>query len=342
MIRWLEQFLIFMLTSTLAITAQAQDEQPVEVQIETPKLPVIIAHRGASAYAPEHSLAAVAIAHAQQAHFIEQDVILTRDHVPVVLHDLHLDAVTNVSEVYPEQHRPNEHYYAMDFTFAELQQLNLVERRNHEGEQYFPQRFPTGQSQFRIMSLAQQLELILGLNKSRNRNTGVYLEFKSARWHKNHEYDLISSTMAVLAQYGFTDVTPPAPIYLQSFDPEVLRRLKREFMTSIPLIQLIAENSWNQSEVDYQTMLTAAGLETLRSYANGVGVWLDHILLGVDEQGEPQFSDVVKNAHAAGLKVHVYTLRADALPTGVSSYQQLKQWLTEHGVDGFITDFPDL
>lgn len=303
---------------------------------------VIIAHRGASGYAPEHTMAAVAIAHAQQADFIEQDVVLTRDHVPVVLHDLRLDAVTNVADVFPEKYRPDGHYYAMDFSFAELQQLKVLERRNKEGERQYPQRFSAELGHFHIMSLAQQIELILGLNESRQRNTGIYVEMKSARWHTGQNYDLVNSTMGVLARYQFNQAERPAPVYLQSFEPEVLRRLKREFKTEIPLIQLIAENNWNESEVDYDVMRTAAGLETLRSYASGIGVWLNHVLLGVDEQGQPIFSDIVKHAHAAGLEVHVYTLRADSLPAGVGSYQQLKTWLIEQGVDGIFTDFPDL
>jgi len=314
-------------------------EQPIAAPLSHSL--TIIAHRGASGYAPEHTLPAVAIAHAQNADFIEQDVVLTRDHVPVVLHDLRLDAVTNVADVFPEKYRPDGHYYVMDFSFAELQQLKVNERRNKDGQQRYPSRFNSNTGHFHIMSLAQQIELILGLNASRDRDTGIYVEMKSARWHKKQNYDLVESTMGVLARYDFTQADTPAPIYLQSFDPEVLRRLKREFRTEIPLIQLVAENSWNESDIDYDMMRTAAGLETLRSYASGVGVWLNHIFLGFDEHGNPQFSDIVKHAHAAGLLVHVYTLRADDLPEGVASYQQLKTWLTELGVDGIFTDFPD-
>ncbi|WP_198678611.1 glycerophosphodiester phosphodiesterase [Pseudidiomarina marina] len=320
-------------------------EQPLSEAIATEdptKSPIIIAHRGASAYAPEHSAVAVALAHAQNANYIEQDVVLTRDHIPVVLHDIILDKVTNVKEVFPDKHRPNGHYYVVDFTFSELQKLKLTERKNKDGEQRYPQRFAMNSGDFRIMSLAQQIELILGLNRTRNMNTGLYVEFKAARWHKDQDYDVVQATLGLLARYGFNEAIPPAPIFLQSFDPEVLRRLKREFMTTLPLIQLVAENSWNESDIDYNTMLTAAGLETLRSYADGVGIWLNHIYLGLDEQGEPKFSNVVQHAQEAGLKVHVYTLRADDLPEGVESYQQLKQWLTDLGVDGVFTDFPDL
>jgi len=87
--------------------------------------PLVIAHRGASGYLPEHTLAAVALAHGLGADFIEQDVILTQDNQPVVLHDLTLDATTNVNNLFPGRNRKNGLFYAIDFTLAELKK-NLV------------------------------------------------------------------------------------------------------------------------------------------------------------------------------------------------------------------------
>lgn len=319
----------------------AQEDVMTATESERPA-PIVIAHRGASGYAPEHSVAALAMAHAMNVDFIEQDVVLTRDHVPVVLHDIVLDHISNVQKVFPDKKRPDDRYYVLDFTFAELQQLDLTERRTATGEQRYPTRFPAGRGKLKIMSLAQQIELILGLNQTRGTQTGLYIELKNVRWHKQQGYDVIKQTLQVLGQYGLTDATNlPAPVILQCFDPEVLRRIKREFLLELPLIQLIADNSWNESDIDYQTMLSAAGMETLRNYADGVGLWVDQVYLGLDEQGQPQFSKVVDYAKAAGLTVHVYTLRADELPAGAESYEQLWQWLTDIGVDGFFTDFPD-
>lgn len=306
--------------------------------------PLIIAHRGASGYVPEHTAAAVVMAHAMNADFIEQDVVLSRDRVPVVLHDVKLDAVTNVASVFPDRKRADGSYYVIDFTLAELQQLTVNERRHaSQAVQLFPQRYQGGHGHFRIMSLAEQLSLIKHLNVSRNHKVGVYIEIKAARWHREQQYDVTHEVVKVLKQHQYLGEAAPTAIYLQSFDPEVLRRLQREFhITSTPLIQLIAHNRWNESPVDYDAMLTAAGLESLRTYAHGVGLWIDHVLEGVDEHGQPKFSRVVENAHAAGLKVHVYTLRRDQLPTGVDSYNKLLQWLQRLGVDGIFTDFPDI
>ncbi|PWW13326.1 MULTISPECIES: glycerophosphodiester phosphodiesterase [Pseudidiomarina] len=372
-VTWMSLLSLFILPSYAAIYEAENQPQAAAESVKKGAPLTIIAHRGASGYAPEHSLAAVAIAFAQGADYIEQDVVLTRDHVPVVLHDLQLDAVSNVAEVFPDKKRPNGHYYALDFTFAELQQLNFNERSEHtkagakgSAKQQYPARFPHDKGRFRVMSLAESIELVQGLNHSFKRNTGIYVELKNAPWHQQQNYDLPAAVMQVLGKYGYTDPVPATPIYLQSFDPEVLRRLKREFLTEIPLIQLIADNRWNQSSVDYNLMLTAAGLETLSSYADGVGIWLDHLYQGPAVQSTDalapaataqsstaqsswlaaaqrwRWREVVPHAHQAGLKVHVYTLRADQLPSGFASYEELKKALTELGVDGIFTDFPDL
>ncbi|WP_169931412.1 glycerophosphodiester phosphodiesterase [Pseudidiomarina aestuarii] len=305
--------------------------------------PLMIAHRGASGYAPEHTATAVTLAHGMNADYIEQDVVLSRDHVPVVLHDLKLDAVSNVATVFPDRKRPDGSYYVLDFTFAELQQLTVKERFDPTTQQrVYPQRFPHSYASHRIMSLAQQLELIRGLNVSRNKNIGVYIETKASRWHRQQNYDVVAAVVKVLNKYGYLEPVPPTPIYLQSFEPEDLRRLQREFYVELPLVQLVAENSWNESPTDYAPMRTAAGLESLSTHIDGVGVWLGHLVKGVTEEGVIELTDLIQDAHSADLKIHVYTLRRDALPKGVTDYQLLLDTLAAAGVDGLFSDFPDL
>jgi glycerophosphoryl diester phosphodiesterase len=87
--------------------------------------PLVIAHRGASAYLPEHTLAAKAAAHMAGADYIEQDVVLSRDGAPVVLHDLYLDAVTDVARVFPDRRRDDGRFHVMDFSWAELRRLSV-------------------------------------------------------------------------------------------------------------------------------------------------------------------------------------------------------------------------
>ena len=106
---------------------------------------IVIAHRGASGYLPEHTLAAVAMAHAMDADYVEQDVVLTKDAVPVVLHDIHIDAISDVAKRFPDRKREDGRYYAIDFTLAEIKQLKVTERFDPKnGQPIFEGRFPLG------------------------------------------------------------------------------------------------------------------------------------------------------------------------------------------------------
>lgn len=318
-------------------TAEVLPQQGSLSDLKIPQF-IDIAHRGASGYVPEHSQASTVMAHAMGADYIEQDIQLTRDSVPVVLHDEVLDYITDVSQVFPEKHRPDGHYYVVDFSLAELKQLSITPRHK-DYELVYPKRFANTEVRFPIQTLDEQLKLIHELNRSREENTGIYVEIKSPRWYQQQGYDATAAVMSVLAQNGYHD-TMATPIYLQSFDPEVLRRLKREFNWEQPLIQLIGDNDWGMSDVDYSSMRTSAGLEAVKSYAEGIGLWLSHALEGIKE-GQPQWSTVLDTADKKGLDVHVYTLRADDLPEGVESHSQLRKWLKTTGVEGAFTDFPD-
>src|SRR5262245_10608653 len=106
--------------------------------------PIVIAHRGASGYLPEHTLEGKALAFGLGADYLEQDVVATRDSQLVVLHDLYLDDVTDVAERFPGRQRQDGRHYAIDFDLVELQQLSVCERRRPgSSEARFPNRFPT-------------------------------------------------------------------------------------------------------------------------------------------------------------------------------------------------------
>ncbi|WP_369820296.1 glycerophosphodiester phosphodiesterase family protein [Tenacibaculum sp. SG-28] len=89
---------------------------------------VVVAHRGASGYLPEHTMEAKAMAYAMHPNFIEQDLVLSKDDIPIVIHDIYLDDVTDVARVFPKRKRENGRYYVIDFTFQELQKLQVTER----------------------------------------------------------------------------------------------------------------------------------------------------------------------------------------------------------------------
>lgn len=307
---------------------------------------LVIAHRGASGYLPEHSLAAKAMAHAMGAHYIEQDVVLSKDGVPVVLHDIHLESTTDVGARFPDRAREDGRFYAIDFTLAELKTLRLHERtRTTEGGEevaVYPRRFPADPLLFQIPTLAEEIALVDGLDASRNQKTGLYIEMKAPQWHLQEGQDLTVRVLEDLEETGYAGRTDQ--VFLQCFDDVTLKRLKFDLNTPLPLIQLIGENSWAEDgAVDYTAMRTPDGLAEVAKYAAGIGPWLFQIYQGKAEDGAVRLTNLVEEAQRLGLKVHPYTFRKDELPPGIDSFDELLDiFIKQVGVDGLFTDFPDL
>ncbi len=307
--------------------------------------PIVIAHRGASGYLPEHTLAAKAVAHAMGADFMEQDVVLSRDGTPIVLHDIHLDSTTDVAQRFPGRARADGRFYAIDFDLEEIRQLHARERTHlgaDRGEAVYPRRFPVASALFGVPTLAEEIELLAGLDRSRNRRTGLYVELKFPNWHRREGLDLTSAVLKVLRDTGYEE--RPGQVFLQCFDDQTLRELRTTHATPLPLIQLIGENSWGEdSAVDYDYLRTPAGLDYIASYAQGIGPWLPHIYLGKSATGGARLSSLVRDAQVRHLLVHPYTFRRDELPAGIADFNELLAiFIRDAGVDGLFTDFPDL
>ncbi len=201
--------------------------------------PRIIAHRGASAYLPEHSLAAKVLAYGQGADFLEQDVITSRDGVAVVFHDLYLDALTDVAQRFPGRARADGRHYCIDFDLAELRQLVLRERIDPStGETVWPTRFPPAAAGFSIPTLAEELALIRGMNKASGQAVGIYPELKDPLWHQEHGIDLQRAVLDVLEAQGY--LRAGEQIYLQCFDAKTLQAVRSEPRArQLPLVQLM-------------------------------------------------------------------------------------------------------
>lgn len=302
--------------------------------------PIVIAHRGASGYLPEHTLEAVALAHGMGVDYIEQDVVLTQDAVPVVLHDIHLDTVTNVASVFPGRARTNGRFFAIDFSLEEIKQLRVSERFNHETKKaVYPDRFPLRKATFSVPTLAEEIELIQGLNQSTGRSIGICVEIKSPAWHNELGHDISRITLNTLTRYGYATTSDHGMI--QCFDAVELRRIREELNCKLTLLQLIGENDWNEAPTDFDVLKTEEGLKATAEYANGIGPWLPQVIQGKDDQGKPIFTDLIRLAHAHGLKVTPYTYRADSLPDYVDTFEELLDLSIEAKVDGVFTDFPD-
>jgi glycerophosphoryl diester phosphodiesterase len=299
--------------------------------------PLVIAHRGASGYLPEHSRAAQVMAVGQGADFVEYDIVLSRDGVPLVLHDITLDGVTDVAARFAGRARDDGRYYAIDFDLAELRALELVERFDPaSGAVIFPGRFPGGPGGFSIVTLDQAIQLVQGLEASLGRAIGIYPEIKRPAWHREQGQDISRIVLETLDAHGYGAADDPR-LYLQCFDWAETRRIRHELGYVGPLIQLLGRNAWaDAAGTDYPALATNDGLATLARTVDGIGPFIGLVL---DDAGRS--TGLAERAAAHGLAVHAYTLRADALPGWAADMASLTRRLVEAGVGGLFTDHPD-
>jgi glycerophosphoryl diester phosphodiesterase len=295
-------------------------------------VPSIIAHRGASAYLPEHSLAAKALAYGMGADFLEQDVVASRDGELLVLHDLFLDAVSDVVDKFPTRARADGHFYCIDFDLNEIHTLNFGERLDPvTGELRYSGRFPRNAGMFPAVTLRQEIRFVQGLNKATGRRVGIYPELKYAAWHREQGIDLTEKVLELLGHCGYL-TEDGDPVFLQCFDPDELKQVRKSVGPGLPIIQLLD----SKTDVDIQL------LQEISEYAAGIGPSIKLIYRGKSEDGEPQLSTLVKMAHDTGLAVHPYTFRADDLPAGIDEFNELLElFIVNLRVDAIFTDFTD-
>ena len=335
---------LVLMGATFSTTANADDK-------------VVIAHRGASGYLPEHTLPAKAMAFAQGADYLEQDLVMTKDDQLVVLHDHYLDRVTDVADRFPDRARKDGRYYAIDFTLAEIKSLKFSEGftvENGKKVQTFPGRFPMGKSDFRVHTFEEEIEFIQGLNHSTGKNIGLYPEIKAPWFHHQEGKDIATRVLEVLKKYGYTKKTDK--IYLQCFDANELKRIRNELEPKmgmdLKLVQLIAYTKWNETEeqqpdgkwvnYSYDWMLEPGAMEKIAQYADGIGPDYHMLIADSSINGHIIINGMVKEAHEHQLEVHPFTVRADQLPPYAKDVNELYDALYRQAdVDGLFTDFPD-
>ena len=302
---------------------------------------LVIAHRGASGYLPENTLGAAVMAYASGADFLELDLVMTKDGHLIVLHDLTLNATTDVEQAFPDRAGKDGKYHAVDFSLHEVKQLKVHERSGRRGTgQAFPDRFPIDSKIFGVPTLEEMILLVQGLAKSHGRKMGLYIEIKGHDFHRKHHLDPGFKLLEVLNKYGYKNNSDP--IFIQTFDSDMLKYLRHELKTRIKLVQLLGENRWRLSDTDFSYLKTEEGMKEVSLYADGIGPWLNQLVTGVDFLGKAQITDLLKNARNNDLLIHPYTFRADRLPSYTSSFDELLDlFFQEVGVDGIFTDHPD-
>jgi glycerophosphoryl diester phosphodiesterase len=294
---------------------------------------VVIAHRGASGYLPEHTREAKALAYGQGADFLEQDVVATRDGALVVLHDIYLDDVTDVALRFPERRRPDGHHYVIDFDLEELRQLAVHERRRRGSDELlFPGRFLDPSIAFRVVTLDEEIRLIRELNRATGKTVGIYPEIKRPDWHRQHGVDLSARLLTALESHGYRNAADPA--FVQCFDAAELERCRRDLDTRLRLVQLV------EGDETGDAMLTRGGLERIAAYADVVAP--SYLQVGAPgEDGSLRAQPWVEDVSQAGLELHTYTLRRERLPPGVRDFESLLTFFLTVA-DGVFCDQPDV
>lgn len=271
----------------------------------------LIAHRGASGYAPEHTLAAYQLALDQDVDFVEPDLAITSDGVLVCLHDDTLERTTDVEQVFPDRfsteirgRRGEKQWVANDFTLAELKRLDAG---GWMGERFVGTRVPTWD---------EMLALVRG-------KAGVYPELKSPPLYTGRGVDMVKLFMESVKKHGLDrpDSMTATPLIIQSFDDASIRRVARE-LPAVPRVFLTADDK----------DISDARIRELATYATGIaphkGVIARH-------------PDLVARAHAAGLTVTSWTFRADEKTAYPSVRDEMAHYLYTWDIDALFTNHPD-
>ncbi len=289
------------------------------------EFPVIIAHRGASGYLPEHTLEAYQLAMDLGADFIEPDLVLTKDGHLIARHDYYLSGTTDIADhpEFSDRKRVldgREDWFVEDFTLAEIK--TLLARQGFKG------RSKAYDDRFLIPTFDEILSLISDNEANSGRIIGVYPETKHPAHFKAIGLDFVKPLVAALKRFGYR--CEDCPVFIQSFEPEILRQLRED--TRYRLIMLV----YPQKDDDPNAApdVPSISLEEAARFAHGVGPSKSLLL---DEAGQDR--GFVTRAHDLGLLVHVWTIRDDAVAAPFQTAAEEYHRIFSLGVDGIFTDF---
>jgi glycerophosphoryl diester phosphodiesterase len=345
------------LIAPAAASAHSNDEQH----------PLVIGHRGAGGYLPEHTLPSYALAIKLGADYIEPDLVSTKDGHLIARHEPEITDTTDV-EFHPEfknrrrtaviDGAPAEGWFASDFTLAEIKTLRAV--------QPFPDRPDRFNGKYRIPTFDEVIALAKRYSRRTGRKIGIYPETKHPTYHRNTlGLPLEAKLLRSLRSAGWDNRR--APVFIQSFEQSNLKELNRQ--TDVRLVQLVDANDVKpDGTLDYTPpfdrpydwtvsgdpkllartfayFATDEGLEDVRRYADGIGPWKPYIQTTIGANATlPEATDLVRRAHKLGLLVHPYTFRNEqsrlAPPYKGNPINEYLRFY-ELGVDGVFTDFSD-
>jgi glycerophosphoryl diester phosphodiesterase len=275
-----------------------------------PAKKILVAHRGASGYAPEHTLEAYRLGIAQKADFIEQDLQITKDGVLVCLHDITLERTTDVEQVFPDRatvENGAKHWYVADFTLAEIKRL--------DAGSWFNEKFKGA----RVPTFTEAIQTVRG-------KAGLYPETKEPEVYGKRGFEMEKLLLTELKKHKLEqpNADPKTPVIIQSFSPASLRRLVElnSKLTRVFLVHNGNEKQW----------LNPEGLKEAKKFADGIGPSKSLI------EAEPK---IVQWAHDLGMTVTPYTFRMGLSGKYKDVREEMRQFLFTYGVDALFTDNPD-
>ncbi|MBL8533106.1 MAG: glycerophosphodiester phosphodiesterase [Betaproteobacteria bacterium] len=335
--------------------------------------PIVIGHRGASGYRPEHTLASYSLAIELGANYIEPDLVSTKDGVLIVRHEPNITNTTNVS-LHPEfadryttkivDGVSESGWFASDFTLAEIKTLRAIQTRG---------RSTTYDGLYEIPTLQEVIDLAKARSIATGRTIGIYPETKHPTFHDSIGLSLEEPLVQTLNNAGWS--TSAAPVFIQSFEVSNLQQLNT--MTDVKLVQLM--DAWDVKadgtmeliapyaqpydfvvagdSRTFADLLTEEGLDFIATYADGVGPWKPYLLKtvddGVDRDGNGVLdardrlvigsTGVIEDAHERGLLVHTWTFRDDNIGYQLGFETPTDEYKAFYamGIDGVFSDFPD-
>jgi glycerophosphoryl diester phosphodiesterase len=357
---------VLALVALLPPTAALGKKKPKKQGPKRENSPLVIGHRGASGFLPEHTLPAYRLAIKLGADYIEPDLVATKDGVLIARHEPLLGDSdpattgdsTNVGE-HPEfatrettkdvDGVPTTGFFASDFTLAEIKTLGARQTRGGRPTEF--------NGRFRIPTLQEVIDLVKRQSRRHGRKIGIYPETKHPTFHDDLGLSLEERLVRILKRNGLNRRS--ARVFIQSFEQANLQDLNR--MTPVRLVQLVDANDtdangdptyappfdrpydWTVSgRTDlYSFFATDAGLAEIKTYADGIGPWKVYIV-GTDPDGNiKKTTDLIARAHAHALLIHTWTFRDDAFPSGYAG-GPIEEYLLffRMGIDGVFSDFP--
>ena len=297
---------------TLAVCAAVPCVAWAALRAQPASKKVLVAHRGASAYAPEHSADAYKLAIAQGADFVEQDLAVTKDGVLVSIHDLTLERTTDVEQVFPDRFvegktgdKAVRRWYVHDFTLAEITQL--------DAGSWMDIKF----AGTRILTFQEAIDLVRG-------KAGLYPELKDPEFYRQRGVNPVK-LFAEVVRKNRLEADPKTPLILQSFDDATLKAAAVD-LPCVPRVFLV-------SPQDAGRIDTPDRLKEVAAWATGIGP--NKAIL-------EKTPDIVGWAHAAKLTVTPWTFRASQPGKHASVQEEMKHFLFTLGVDALFTDNPDM